>query len=131
MIDNGTWPVPILAVRNEADLVRPDGLVLAQPFHLVEAHHRLGYLRALVQDRRWTPATEHSLWSWPSVVGSLQAGSRERWWKTSADPVLATPGEVRPPTQYAWLALPVNSSKPPWRSPDQPYRRGQPRGRAR
>jgi len=28
----------------------------------MEGHHRFGYLRALRDDPRWTPAAEHDIW---------------------------------------------------------------------
>lgn len=60
IIRRGTWPVPIVALRDLVGLVPPDGLALAVPFHLAEGHHRLGY--PLMQDPRWTARPTHSLW---------------------------------------------------------------------
>lgn len=61
MIGTGTWPVPIMIIRNSCGLKRPDGLRLWSPYHLMEGHHRLGYLRALVEDDRWQPAERHEV----------------------------------------------------------------------
>ena len=62
LIEDGTWPVPILVISNHERTCRPDGLRLATPFHLMEGHRRMGYLHALVEDKRWTVAAEHELW---------------------------------------------------------------------
>jgi hypothetical protein len=62
MLRDGTWPVPILVLRNVQRLTRPDGLPLGSPYHLVEGHRRLGYLRAMSEDDRWTPSLAHEVW---------------------------------------------------------------------
>ena len=62
LIEDGTWPVPILVISNHEGISMPNGLRLATPFHLMEGHRRMGYLHALVEDKRWTPAAEHELW---------------------------------------------------------------------
>ena len=63
MITNGTWPESIVVIRNDVELIRPDGLALAKPYHLMEGHHRLGYLKALVEHPEWEPAPEHGVWT--------------------------------------------------------------------
>lgn len=47
MCISGTWPQPIMVIKNDFGLRRPDGLELSAPFHLMEGHHRLGFFRAL------------------------------------------------------------------------------------
>ena len=59
MIANGTWPVPIMIIENTIALARPDGLQLGSPFHLMEGHHRLGYLHAIEEASGWTAADTH------------------------------------------------------------------------
>jgi hypothetical protein len=62
MIAAGTWPMRILVVENTSQLQMPNGVQLASPYHLMEGHHRFGYLRALRDDHRWTPQAEHDIW---------------------------------------------------------------------
>lgn len=72
MIAHGTWPVPILALANEAaTLALPNGVRLGAPYHLLEGHHRLGYLRALVDDERWRAAPRHELWLVSAAPGHV------------------------------------------------------------
>lgn len=59
MLQHGTWPFPILVLDNSGSVKRPDGLALASPLHLMEGHHRYGYLRAMHDDGRWTPKEQH------------------------------------------------------------------------
>jgi hypothetical protein len=59
MINEGTWPEPPMIIENSMGLARPDGLRLGEPFHLMEGHHRLCYLHALVADPRWQAQPEH------------------------------------------------------------------------
>ena len=54
--------VPIMALHNVGSLALPNGLRLARPFHLMEGHHRFGYLRAMSLDRTRPPQSQHSLW---------------------------------------------------------------------
>jgi hypothetical protein len=60
MSESGTWPVPPIILDNSLKLLRPDGLELGTPYHFVEGHHRMGYLRALASTRR--AHVNHRLW---------------------------------------------------------------------
>ena len=62
MIEHGTWPAPILVIDNKAGLRDPRSIPLGIPHHLLEGHHRLAYLYALVDDSRGNPQDEHDLW---------------------------------------------------------------------
>lgn len=61
MIATGTWPAPIMIIRNSCGLKQPNGLRLWSPYHLMEGNNRLGYFRALVEDDRWQPANHHEV----------------------------------------------------------------------
>jgi len=62
MTSAGTWPQPIITVRNPTDLALPNGLPLGKPFHLVEGHHRLGFLMAMADDCPDKLLARHDLW---------------------------------------------------------------------
>lgn len=61
MINNGTWPVMPVVINNLVGLQKPNGEALTR-FHLAEGHHRLPYLRALVENPEWTAKDEHQIW---------------------------------------------------------------------
>jgi hypothetical protein len=61
MIRNGTWPIAPMVLDNPTGAKDPNGNQLAR-FHLLEGHHRVGYLRALLVKRDWSANTEHRLW---------------------------------------------------------------------
>lgn len=61
MIETGTWPVAPIVLSNANRLFGPSGELLHR-FHLMEGHHRLAYLHALVQHPEWQPRSEHDLW---------------------------------------------------------------------
>lgn len=48
MLANGTWPVPIIVLDNEAGLQSPDGEPLAR-WHLIEGHMRSAYMDHLAK----------------------------------------------------------------------------------
>lgn len=62
MVDEGSWPVPPIVLRNPDGLCDPAGTCLGQPFHLLEGHRRVSYFRAMASDPQWTLAPDHSLW---------------------------------------------------------------------
>ncbi|MAX24619.1 MAG: hypothetical protein CMJ19_08960 [Phycisphaeraceae bacterium] len=51
MTYNGTWPLPPLIIENPKGITRPDGYPLGEPFHLMEGHHRLGFLHGLAKSQ--------------------------------------------------------------------------------
>ena len=55
----GTWPEPIMILRNDSELCLPNGLPLGTPYHLVEGHHRLGFLVAMNEDQPESVLAEH------------------------------------------------------------------------
>ncbi|MDB4306317.1 hypothetical protein N9980_02005 [bacterium] len=61
MIENGTWPEAPLLLAGDGVLTTPDG-ELVPAYWLIEGHHRLGALYALVQSPRWHPSDEHDVW---------------------------------------------------------------------
>ena len=61
MVATGTWPVPILLVRNPAgDLTDSGREPLQSPVHLLEGHKRLGFLNAFIKDGK--AVHEHLVW---------------------------------------------------------------------
>ena len=62
MVERRTWPMPPIILRNELALTDPGGLPLAQPFHLLEGHRRLGYFRAMAAGREFSLLPSHELW---------------------------------------------------------------------
>lgn len=74
----GTWPEPVMVLRNSVGFALPNGLRLGAPFHLVEGYHRLGFLTAMTEDAAVVVVPKHSLWvldadpaaissEWPNV----------------------------------------------------------------
>lgn len=56
MRDQRTWPVPIIVLKN-AELN-----LLGEPYHLMEGHRRLDYLREIYQEERTTLKSLHEVW---------------------------------------------------------------------
>jgi hypothetical protein len=61
MLEHGTWPTPILLLRNlDGALTYPGGEQLNQPYHLLEGHRRLSFLNSLRRSRQALP--KHNVW---------------------------------------------------------------------
>ncbi|MBV2089970.1 MAG: hypothetical protein KUF72_03710 [Candidatus Thiodiazotropha sp. (ex Ctena orbiculata)] len=59
---NRTWPKLIIILHNEHELKRPNGLELYRPYHLLEGHMRLAYMRGYIRHSiPQTPQT-HEVW---------------------------------------------------------------------
>lgn len=50
--ENGTWPSPIVIFKNEKDIIVKNGDLLGKPYHLLEGHLRLGYIRNLYKNNK-------------------------------------------------------------------------------
>jgi hypothetical protein len=61
MVKHGTWPVPPVVLDNDTDVHFRSG-ILFHRFHLLEGHHRLGYLQGLATDERVVMQATHRLW---------------------------------------------------------------------
>jgi hypothetical protein len=59
MRENQTWPLPILILENLGGNVRSS---LGQPYHLLEGHRRLAYLRSLYKASQKKMKSEHEIW---------------------------------------------------------------------
>ena len=57
-----TWPGSILVLDNNQCLSLPNGLGLGAPYHLVEGHHRLGFLHAMVETGEVSLGSKHGVW---------------------------------------------------------------------
>ncbi len=57
-----TWPKPIIILRNSLALKNPDGHSLAEPYHLLEGHMRLAYLRAHIRHKIEGTPKSHGVW---------------------------------------------------------------------
>lgn len=73
MLAQRTWPIVPIVLDDTSKVVAPAGVVL-NPCHLVEGHHRLAYLRALVQMPGYQPQPHHEVWVMriESVNGAAQ-----------------------------------------------------------
>ena len=60
--ENKTWPTPIIVLKNNLSLTRPNGQALAEPFHLLEGHMRLAYLRGAFRNKIEGMPKEHPIW---------------------------------------------------------------------
>lgn len=72
---SGTWPEPILVLQNDSGYTMPNGLALGTPFHLVEGHHRLGFLWAMQAAGSLPPTSTHDIW----VLGADHASVSKDW----------------------------------------------------
>jgi len=61
MKEVGSWPSPPIVLANPNALREPSGCELGRPYHLLEGHRRIGYLRAIVHSQG-VVMPEHSLW---------------------------------------------------------------------
>ena len=62
VLDHGTWPAPIIVLANTRALRSPRGEVYGQPYHLLEGHLRLGYLRTLLRANSVALVNSHAVW---------------------------------------------------------------------
>ncbi|WP_185881243.1 hypothetical protein [Cetobacterium sp. 2A] len=49
---NGTWPSPIIILKNKKSILVKNNEMLGNPHHLLEGHLRLGYIRNLYKNNR-------------------------------------------------------------------------------
>lgn len=75
MLKNGTWPRPIIALRNDNGFSMPNGLALAKPYHLIEGHTRFSYLCAMVLAHANDVLDTHELW----IADADEKMVRSRW----------------------------------------------------
>ena len=61
MLEEGTWPNPIIVLQNTDNLRNPYGKIL-RPFNLLEGHHRLAYFIAMKQLSHQALQHEHTVW---------------------------------------------------------------------
>ncbi|HIF9208862.1 TPA: hypothetical protein ACX6QM_002098 [Photobacterium damselae] len=61
MTERGTWPVAPIVLDFERDLYASNGKILKAPFNLLEGHHRLAYLKGLVEQGEYV-RDQHELW---------------------------------------------------------------------
>ncbi|MGL5780685.1 hypothetical protein [Cetobacterium sp.] len=50
--ENGTWPSPIIVLKNGNDIISDNKEFLGKPYHLLEGHLRLGYIRNLYKNNK-------------------------------------------------------------------------------
>ncbi len=61
MKEHGTWKAAIILLKNDGEIVAPDGFgPLRSPFHLIEGRRRLSYLNTLRE--RGEAKGEHDVW---------------------------------------------------------------------
>lgn len=58
----GTWNTEIIVLQNDSGLENPYGEKYGKPYHLIEGHRRLGYLRRLFREKPSILADSHQLW---------------------------------------------------------------------
>jgi hypothetical protein len=75
MLTQSTWPKPIIVLQNGKKFTRPNGLPLAEPFHLLEGHKRFAYMRALIHAHADHFAEFHELW----VVNADEKMVKQDW----------------------------------------------------
>ncbi len=63
MLREGTWPTPIIVLRNTTGMVSPRGEIYGTPFHLLEGHLRLGYFRNIFRRDRQSLKDLHEIWT--------------------------------------------------------------------
>ena len=61
MIEHGTWPVPPLVFDNDSGLKTNSGSEMFR-YHLIDGHHRIGYLHGLASSDSDCLKTDHDLW---------------------------------------------------------------------
>lgn len=49
---NGTWPSPIIVLKTEDEMILGSKELLGKPYHLLEGHLRLGYIRNLYKNNK-------------------------------------------------------------------------------
>ncbi|UTV26844.1 hypothetical protein [Photobacterium atrarenae] len=61
MQSDGTWPVAPIILHCDGRFMTAEGRELNAPYHLLEGHHRLGYLTAMAA-QEINVLREHALW---------------------------------------------------------------------
>ena len=59
---NKTWPKPIIILKNDHRFTQADGLPLFDPYHLLEGHMRLAYMRAHIKCKVVGTPEKHDIW---------------------------------------------------------------------
>lgn len=62
MLEHGTWPAPIIVLKNDFQLRMPNGLKLSEPFNLLEGNRRLNCFRAMHEDGLPVLLCDHVVW---------------------------------------------------------------------
>jgi hypothetical protein len=61
-LENGTWPVPIILLDNNADIADSSGKDYGQSHHLLEGHLRFSYFRNMYRRDRHKLKDMNDLW---------------------------------------------------------------------
>lgn len=61
-LSEGTWPTPIIVLKNYEGIVGMNGEIYGQPFHLLEGHLRLGYFRNIYRYNPQNLKKDHPVW---------------------------------------------------------------------
>lgn len=61
MQDQGTWPIAPIVLECSKDLFATNGRHLIAPYNLLEGHHRMGYLKGLVDSGQHCEK-QHPVW---------------------------------------------------------------------
>lgn len=65
MLKNGTFPCPIIVAHNAGEYRHHRGLEgesMLEPYHLIEGHRRLSFLRAMIKRNHKALKKEHDVW---------------------------------------------------------------------
>ena len=62
VIANGTWPVPIILLKNQNGYNHKRLGNLAKPIQLIEGHMRLAYIRGLIRHKQANVLQSHKVW---------------------------------------------------------------------
>ncbi|WP_108652368.1 hypothetical protein [Dongshaea marina] len=61
MLEQGSWPEPIIVLNNNQQLNDPSGRPMAK-LHLLEGHHRFAYLKSMYDNSPQLLLPEHEIW---------------------------------------------------------------------
>lgn len=65
MLENGTFPEPIIVAKNCGHVVHPKGFkddYMKEPYHLIEGHFRISYLWGMIQANYHSLKGKHQVW---------------------------------------------------------------------
>jgi len=65
MLENGTFPCPIIVAHMAGDNRHHKGIgdeMMLEPYHLIEGHRRLGFIRALIRHDHAQLQRSHEVW---------------------------------------------------------------------